>query len=203
MTEEEKRIVKKLKAIINNTPYDGEKNTALNVLKKYCLKHNISESDLDDNEKRYFEYVVNGKSCYEKYDENASLFEVVARKFYERRNEDFYEQGHRGGEFGGKYHYQLYMTYEDFISLISEYEFYKNAFKKAKKKSFTEWERNFFRAFLMKQKLLLKPTDEDDMSIPTPDEIRREEQVMAMASGIKKANYYKQIGNKQGGNGEQ
>lgn len=39
MTDKEKRIVDKLKAIIKNTPYEGEKSTAINVLKKYCLKH--------------------------------------------------------------------------------------------------------------------------------------------------------------------
>lgn len=194
MTEKDKRIINKLKAIISNTPYAGEKSTAINVLKKYCLKHNIDESDLESDEKKYFEYIVSGKAPYEEYDENASLFIVVAEKFYERRNEDFFEQGHKGGQIDDKYYYRLFMTYADFVSLIAEYEFYKNAFEKARKKAFQEWQRNFFRAFLMKQNLLLKCKDEEDyFEMPTEEEMKREQQVVAMSEDIKKCNYHKQI----------
>lgn len=193
MNDKEKTIINKLKALIENTPYAGEKSTAINVLKNYCLKHNISDSELEDSEKKYFEYFVTGCRDGKHFDENIELFEVVCQKFYERRNESFWEQEHKGLQFKKQFRYLLYMTSTDFINLIAEYEFYKSAFKRSYKKAFAQWQKDFFRAFLKKQNLLLKPTEENFFESPTASEIRREERVDLIASEIEKKHFHKQI----------
>lgn len=193
MTDKERKIINKLKAIIKDTPYAGEKATAINVLKNYCLKHNIDESELEESEKKHFEYIVHGKQSDPALDENIALFEVICQKFYERRNENFWEQGHRGYQDGHAFRYYLLMTSEDFINLIAEYEFYKKAFKKAYKKAFSDWERDFFRAFLKKQNLLLKPDDDEPFKPFTKEELLREERVDLIASDVEHKPFHKQI----------
>jgi hypothetical protein len=193
MTDKERKIINKLKAIIKDTPYAGEKATAINVLKNYCLKHNIDESELQESEKKRFEYIVHGRQSDLVWDENIALFEVICQKFYERRNENFWEQGHRGYQDEHAFHYYLLMTSEDFINLIAEYEFYKKAFKKAYKKAFSDWEKDFFRAFLKKQNLLLNPDDDDYFEAPTQEQLAREKRSALIAEDIDEAKYHKQL----------
>lgn len=192
MTDKEKRIVEKLQALIKDTPYAGEKETAINVLKNYCLKHGIEEWELNNNHKQTFEYIIhdNIDNFFGEY----HLFSVIARHFYERRNEDYFNQGHRYRQKKKKYLVLLLeMTSEDFVNLIAEYEFYKKAFNKSYKKAFEQWQRDYFRAFLMKQNLLFNANPNEEVRIPTSEEIEREQRVISMTTDIKKVDFYKQL----------
>jgi len=192
MTDKERRIVEKLQALIKDTPYAGEKATAISVLKNYCLKHGIEEWELNSNHKQTFEYVIrdNIDNPFGEY----NLFEVIARHFYERQNENFWEQGHRYYQKNKKTLVLLLeMTSEDFVNLIAEYEFYKKAFNKSYKKAFEQWQRDYFRAFLMKQDLLFDADPNKEIRIPTEEEIEREQRVISMTTDIKKVDFYKQL----------
>ena len=192
MTEKERRIVEKLQALIKNTPYAGEKQTAINVLKNYCLKHNISEEELGSVELQNFEYIIkdNPNNKFDLW----WLFEVIGRHYYERTGRNFFDEDIR-------YHVEskkktflfLRITSSDFVNLISEYEFYARNFSKEKRKAIKEFERNFFRAFLMKQDLLFESDITEEDYFLDPKEIAREQQVMAMAEDIAENKFLKQI----------
>lgn len=194
MTEKEKRIIEKLKALIKDTPYEGEKKTALNVLKNYCLKHNIDEAELELEMTKKFEYVIHGSISSETTIDDYTIFSVIARHYFKRQGKDFYEMGFRYYEkTPNKLILFMELPPQDFVNLISEYEFYLKAYKKEHKKAFKNFERTFYRAFLMQQDLLFPADPDEEQKELTGEELEREIEVINQSSKIKKVQYFKQL----------
>lgn len=194
MTEKERKIIEKLKALIKDTPYEGEKQTALNVLKNYCLKHGINETELETKTEQKFTYKVKGLYSSEKINP-IDLFIVIARHYFKRQGKDFYKMGFEYYSDKRKNETHFYMTLppSDFINLIAEYEFYAKAYKKAYKKQLRDFDFKFYRAFLMKHDLLFDPDPNEEQKELSEEEIEKEMEVTRMSEKITKSHYFKQI----------
>lgn len=153
MNDEEKRIVNKLKALIDNTPYAGEKATALNVLKKYCEKHNISEEELNEPEEKTFDYDIS------RDDYTIGIFRCVAFWFFDRKGINFSEglkfYTYKGKKFKHLACCEIHCKPADFVELVAEFEQYNAAFKKQLSRFLKKQKDEFKRAFLDKNNLLL------------------------------------------------
>ena len=129
----DERIIQKLKAIIADTPYPGERETALNVLKRYCLAHNISEEDLDNSiQEQIFSYdVPRGKN-----QEWAGLLRCISYHYFERKGKAheaesrFKQYTYRDQGLRNLINIEIKCYPAEFIEIIAEYEVYAAAFKK-------------------------------------------------------------------------
>ena len=197
MNDKERRIVDKLKALIANTPYEGEKQTAINVLKKYCLEHNISEEELDEPSEKEFQYdIANDSWAY-------GLFKCVSFHFFDRKGEAsqfnekirFYEYTDR------KYKHLLCVkiicSLADFAELIAEFQQYNSAFKKQLKRFLKKKNDEFQRAFLDKNNLLLPFDFYKRIGEERPeDQVKYFEEAISYEitlSEVKKIDIYKQL----------
>lgn len=192
MTEKEKRIVDKLKAIIKNTPYEGEKNTAINVLKKYCLKHNINFEELANTEEaQEFNYTIKEKVGYE-YG-LVDFFITLIKKHFQRKKEDFshkdvwYYESKKN-----TYCFSLKVKTSDFFEIVAEYEFYSKHYVEEYKKQLKDFKMKYFRAFLSKHSLLLDPSDDDEREL-TDEEKRLFYEASILEEDITKKDYFIQI----------
>lgn len=159
MTEEEKRIVKKLQGIINDTPYPGEKATALNVLKKYCLKHGITLDQLETDEEKVFDYEIVDKS-------NTGGVLLLSIVFWtlKRHKKPWHDERMLSFRYNCRSKqsvrlYKIKTTTEIFLEIISEFEVYFRAYKKQVRNYLRDMKIEFTRAFLDAHDLLL-PSDE-------------------------------------------
>ena len=160
MNSKDERIIQKLKAIIADTPYPGERETALNVLKRYCLAHNISEEDLDNSiQEQIFSYdVPRGKN-----QEWAGLLRCISYHYFERKGKAheaesrFKQYTYRDQGLRNLINIEIKCYPAEFIEIIAEYEVYAAAFKKQVKAFLKKKHEEFLRAFLDKNDLLLPP----------------------------------------------
>lgn len=192
MTPKERAIIEKLQALIKSTPYEGEKQTALNVLKNYCLKHNINEAELATETEKMFTYIVNGSPEATNVITDYDLFSVIARHYFNRQGKDFYQMGFTYRLEGNKTILKMNLTPSDFVNLIAEYEFYLKAYKKSYKKEFKDFQFRFYRAFLMQQDLLFKPKEKSEEEY-SEEAIEEEMDVIKQSKKIDKVHYFKQI----------
>ena len=192
MTDKEKRIVDKLKAIIKNTPYEGEKNTTINVLKKYCLLHNLNFEELANTEElQEFNYTIKEKVGYD-YG-LVDFFCTLIKKHFQRKKEDFnYKDIWFYESKKNKYSFTLKMKTSDFFEIVAEYEFYSKHYVKEYEKQLIDFKMKYFRAFLSKHSLLLEPSDDDEKELTAKEE-RLFFEAKIMADDIEKINYFKQI----------
>lgn len=199
MTDKEKQIVDKLKRLINNTPYEGERNTALNVLKKYCLAHGITEEDLDSQEEANFSYDL--------YDQNSyNIFQCVCFHFFNRRkrishrNEldkfvSYFEYRHKRNSI----FVEIKCSPSEFAALIGEFEVYKSSFNKQLKKRIAELKERYLRAYLDKNDLLLPPDTEYLIGKEEPyshQKFVEDLEYELLVKKTKKAEVYKQLENR-------
>ena len=159
MTDEEKRIVKKLKAIINNTPYPGEKATAMNVLKNYCLKHGITSEQLDVDEEKEFEYIITDKYHICLYLLKNISFWVFKRHEKRWSDESFSVYVYCDPRKKAYDIIRIRTTTAVFLEIIGEFEVYNVAFKKQLNNYIHDKRKEFTRAFLEAHDLLI-PSDE-------------------------------------------
>lgn len=158
MNSKDERIIQKLKAIIDDTPYPGEREAALNVLERYCLAHNISEEDLDNSiEEQIFSYDIPRGENYEW----AQLLRCVTYYYFERKGKSFKGRSELYEYRAKKLRNLLRMEFKcypaEFIEIIAEYEVYAAAFKKQLNAFLKKKHKEFLRAFLDKNDLLLPP----------------------------------------------
>ena len=172
MTEKEKRIVEKLKAIINNTPYEGEKATALNVLRNYCKKHNLDlntilskEPSGGDVKDHIYEFTNSSKY------RRKLVFQTVAN-YMQRKGFD--HKGLSYTQFGKRIRvYIPKVTSEDYLIIVTLCELYWKGFKNQID--------DFYIAFLTKNQLFIEP---DSIEQPTLEELERYERASLMARGM-------------------
>lgn len=199
MTDKEKQIVEKLKRLINNTPYEGERNTALNVLKKYCLLHGITEEDLDGQEEVNF--------YYDLYDQNSfNIFQCVCFHFFSRRNRisrtseldkfvSYFEYKHKRNSI----FVEIKCSPGEFAALIGEFEVYKSSFNKQLKKRIAELKDKYLRAYLDKNNLLLPPDTKYLIGKEEPyshQKFVEDLEYELLVKKTKKAEVYKQLENR-------
>lgn len=203
MTEKERRVVEKLKALIADTPYKGEKETAIRVLKNYCLKHNISEADLDGVEIREFTYELGDQDSH-------NIFICVSFHYFKKNKrivniaeldavESFW---HRRGQRNSNF-VKLLCSPGDFAALIAEFEIYKVAFKKQLKKWLAKQKFKFEKAFLDKHDLLI-PVEAvkriGESGPPDPGYLLEDLAYIDTLKDVEKVEIYKQIEQKRGQN---
>ena len=169
MTDREKRIIKKLQAIIKGTPYEGEKATAMNVLRNYCKTQHINLDELSDDElnaneikERYYEFVDNGYR-------GQLVTQVICRCMSEFGRP---QREIRYGIRGKKKIYLIEVNSEEYLTIVTRCELYWKAYKEQLKQ--------FNLAFLMKNHLLGEaPIDAPE---PTEEELERYKKASLMST---------------------
>ncbi len=161
---------KKIKALADKG-FGGERLNAERMLKEFMNRHGISESDICEDTKQDHYFKV-------PREQDRRLFRQVAYKII-GEGIKFYSSSNR------KEYIILTCTSSQAFDIEMQFDFYKREFKADLDL--------FFSAFVQKNKLFAE-TSETDMSKVTPEELAKMRKSQAMAQGLERKQFNKQIG---------
>lgn len=178
MNENVLELLKKLKALAEKG-VGGEKENAADKLQKLMDKHNITWDMLNDDVKKRKEFKIHK-------DDETFFFQVVSSVVGNTKY-----QSYRGEERKAKRRYIFDLTDVEFIEISTKFEFYLKKYKEDLK--------IFYSAFIQKNELYRKQTDEEkeERKPLTPEEKEELWRMMQMMSGMKRHQLQKQLENKQ------
>ncbi len=179
--EEILSLAKKLRALAEQGE-GGEKDNAVDMLTKYCAKHNISLSDLESDIKKQREFSIPDEIFAKKLFRQIAghVVENVDILVYKRKSDD---------KIKGKKSFFVNLTDAEFIEIDTKFNFYLA--------KFNEDVILFYRAFIHKNKLYVKSSDDsNDEKELTPQELEEINKIRNMMMGMESHKFLKQLENK-------
>lgn len=171
-------LLKKLKRLADSG-VDGEKENAVEKLEMLMKKHGITWDMIDDNVPKRREFKVH------KNDERF-FFQTISSVVGSRGYRTYYGESKKAIR-----RYIFEMTDLEFIEFDSKYHFYLEKYK-------SDLE-IFYQAYIQKNELYRKPTDEDDKQITPLTEKEKEEikKIRLMMFGMESHKVVKSIENEK------
>lgn len=160
---------------------DGEKATAERMLQSFMIKHSITIDDLREDVKKKREFKV--------MDIQYKFFTQIISNVCGRGRSVKYDPRKK---YSVKKPYWVDLTDMEYIEIKSKFDFYWKAYE-------IDME-IFYSAFVQKNKLYVKPADEDidepDVEL-TPEQKARLYKMIQMMNGLERHNFIKQLENKK------
>lgn len=168
-------LARKLKALAEKG-VDGEKTTAIKTLEAFMAKHEIKPEDLDDDirKRRQFKVTNNQYKFFKQIIASVCGSNYII-KYDPRKKYSVYKP------------YWVDLTDVEFVEISAKFEFYWKA-----------WEKDlelFYSAYIQKNKLYRKPSEDDDREEKelTPEERARLYKIMNMMEGLDRHQFHKQL----------
>lgn len=182
MTDKQKSILSKIKAIIDDTPYDGERESATAMFNRLCKKYGIEPSDFE-NAELGTKFIKYPKDCMEKRIVYHAIWKIHEDKF--KRQPSLWSRGDK------KNHIGIKLTNAELIELSAYVDFYLLAFRREVDL--------FTTAFIHANSLacsakFLGRSIESESMFYTDEELK----IMKMTLALEKNEYYARLGTKRG-----
>lgn len=171
-------LAKKLKALADNG-FDGERDNAMIMLKKIMEKHSITMDMIEDDFKKEHTFHI--------YFSDYKFFtQILANVLGSAQL--YYSKSEAIGR-KNKRRYYVRCTPAEAVEIQAKFDFYIVAWKKDLD--------TFYSAFIQKNKLYKKPSDDDktDSKELTPEEREEIYKMSKMMEGLEQHKFFKQIEN--------
>jgi hypothetical protein len=182
MTDKQKSVLTKIKAIIDDTPYEGERESATAMFNRLCKKYGIEPSDFE-SEEMTIKWIKIPKDKGEKLVINQTVWKIHEERL--KRQPSLWSNGNPGY----KNKLGIKLTNSELIELSAYVDFYLKAYRR-------ELE-IFTSAFIQANDLGI---DSEFLGSSREEKLfygEEELKVMKLSSALEKNEYYARIGRRK------
>lgn len=165
MTDKIKRIIKKLQAVIDDTPFEGEKRNAENLLNKILKENNITLAELEKETSEVKWFYITSKKIFN----GRHLSSQIVYRYYSEKHID-------KAVYIGSNNREICFeaTLEEYVEIMARIKFYSSIYKH-------ELE-TFYSAFIQVNHLGSLPLSDEENDYQLTD---RDVEIFAMMQGMK------------------